>query len=132
MTEEQPLWESLWLKMTIVAYHKATLQGHEHMAQQYAKAIAKNLLSNIPNQAHLYVLERLHTEGENLFLWKDVLAELDEQEALNGGSKMGGSVDGHISRREGEPHEAQQEPSVSDARDTWKPSAPSGVDESAL
>lgn len=83
MTEEQPLWESLWLKMTIVAYHKATLQGHEHMAHQYAKAIAKDLLSNIPNSAHLYVLERLHTEGENLYLWKDVLAELDKPQGEN-------------------------------------------------
>ena len=82
MTEE-PLWESLWLQMTILAYHKATLQGHEHMAHQYAKSIAQNLLSNIPNSAHLYVLERLHTEGENLFMWKDVLAELDELQGEN-------------------------------------------------
>ena len=99
MTEEQPLWESLWLKMTVVAYHKATLQGHDHMRLRYAKEIAKNLLSNIPNSAHLYVLERLHTEGENLYLWKDVLAELDEQEAFNA---IGGRVEGNISKQSGE------------------------------
>ena len=82
MTEE-PLWESLWLQMTILAYHKSVLQGHDHMANKYAKSIAQNLLSNIPKQAHLYVLERLHTEGENLFMWKDVLAELDELQGEN-------------------------------------------------
>jgi hypothetical protein len=128
MTEERPLWESLWLEMTIVAYHKSVLQGHDHMRYRYAKEIAQSLLENIPNSAHLYVLERLHTNGENLYLWKDVLAELDEQEALNA---IGREVGEHISRREGEPHEAQQELRDADDGNTWKPSAPNSVDESA-
>lgn len=128
MTEE-PLWESLWLKMTILAYHKATLRGHEHMRYRYAKEIAQSLLENLPNSAHLYVLERLHTNGENLYLWKDVLAELDEQEALNA---IGGKVGEHISRREGEPHEDEQELRDADDSNAWRPSTPSGVDESAL
>ena len=129
MTEEQPLWESLWLKMTVVAYHKAQVIGHDHMRYRYAKEIAQSLLNNIPNSAHLYVLERLHTNGENIVMWKDVLAELDEQEALNA---IGGRVEGDISRREGEPHEAQQELRDADDGNAWKPSTPSGVDESAL
>lgn len=124
-----PLWESLWLEMTIVAYHKSVLQGHDHMRYRYAKEIAKSLLENIPNSAHLYVLERLHTNGENILMWKDVLAELDEQEALNA---IGGRVEGDISRREGEPHEVQQELRDADDGNAWKPSTPSGVDESAL
>ena len=48
------------------------------MRYRYAKEIAQSLLENIPNSAHLYVLERLHTNGENILMWKDVLAELDE------------------------------------------------------
>ena len=72
--------------MTIVAYHKSVLQGHDHMRYRYAKEIAQSLLENIPNSAHWYVLERLHTNGENLYLWKDVLAELDEIQGENNAS----------------------------------------------
>lgn len=100
------------------------------MKYRYVDEIAKDLLANMPNSAHLYALERINTIGElQTEMWRQVLTELDRLEALNA---IGGKVGGDISRREGEPHEAQQEPSVSDARDTWKPSAPNGVDESAL
>ena len=121
-----------WLRMTKVAHYLAEQRGDPRLQYRYVSEIARNLLENLPTTAHLYVLERLHVVGENHDMWRQVLTELDRQEALNGRSKVGSSVDGYISRREGEPHEAQQEPSVSDARDTWKPSAPSGVDESAL
>lgn len=122
-----------WLVLTSTAYMLAEKRGDQILKYRYVDEIARNLLENLPTTAHLYALERIHTVGElQPNMWRQVLAELDKLEALNERSKVGGGVDGHISRREGEPHEAQQEPSVSDARDTWKPSAPSGVDESAL
>lgn len=98
------------------------------MKYRYVKEIAKDLLANLPNSAHLYALERINTIGElQPDMWRQVLTELDRLEALNGRG-----VDGHISKREGEPHKAQQEPSVADVGKAWKPSAPSSVDESAL
>jgi hypothetical protein len=123
---------TVWYQMTKVAYYMAEQRGDQILKYRYVDEIARSLLSNLPTTAHLYVLERLHVVGENHDMWRQVLTELDKLEGLNGSTEVGGSVDGHISRREGEPHEAQQEPSVSDARDTWTPSAPSGVDESAL
>ena len=78
MTEE-PLWESLWLKMTILAYHKSVAQGHDHMKYRYVDEIAKSLLENMPNSAHLYALERINTIGElQTDMWRQVLAELDK------------------------------------------------------
>ena len=114
------------MKMTILAYHKSVAQGHDHMKYRYVDEIARSLLENLPNSAHLYALERINTVGElQTDMWRQVLTELDKLEAKNGRR-----VEGDISRREGEPHEAQQELRDADARDTWRPSTPSGVDES--
>ena len=78
MTEE-PLWESLWLQMTIVAYHKAQAIGHDYMKYRYVDEIAKSLLENLPNSAHLYALERINTVGElQTEMWRQVLVELDK------------------------------------------------------
>jgi hypothetical protein len=114
--------------MTILAYHKSVAQGHDHMKYRYVDEIARSLLENLPNSAHLYALERINTIGElQTDMWRQVLTELDKLEAQNGGR-----VEGDISRREGEPHEAQQELRDADDSNAWKPSTPSGVDESAL
>ena len=125
MTEEYK--KEMWLQMTKVAYYLAEQNGEHEMKYRYVDEIARSLLSNLPNSAHLYVLERLHTIGEHHDLWRQVLTELDKLEAQNGGR-----VEGDISRREGEPHEAQQELRDADVSNAWKPSTPSGVDESAL
>ena len=86
MTEE-PLWESLWLKMTILAYHKSVAQGHDHMKYRYVDEIAKSLLENMPNSAHLYALERINTIGElQPEMWRQVFIELDKLQGENNAS----------------------------------------------
>jgi hypothetical protein len=114
--------------MTILAYHKSVAQGHDHMKYRYVDEIARSLLANLPNSAHLYALERINTIGElQTDMWRQVLTELDKLEAQNAGK-----VGEHISRREGEPHEDEQELRDADDSNAWRPSTPSGVDESAL
>jgi hypothetical protein len=116
--------------MTILAYHKSVAQGHDHMKYRYVDEIARSLLENLPNSAHLYALERINTIGElQTEMWRQVLVELDRLEALN---EIGGRVEGDIFRRQDEPHEAQQELRDADDSNAWRPSTPSGVDESAL
>ena len=100
------------------------------MKYRYVDEIARSLLANLPNSAHLYALERINTIGElQTDMWRQVLTELDRLEALNG---IGGKVGEHISRRDGEPHENEQELRDADDSNAWTPSTPSGVDESAL
>lgn len=124
MTEEYK--KEMWLQMTKVAYYLAEQNGEYELKYRYVDEIAKSLLSNLPNSAHLYVLERINTIGEHHDMWRQVLTELDRLEAQNGGE-----VGEHISRREGEPHEDEQELRDADDGNTWKPSTPNSVDESA-
>lgn len=78
MTEE-PLWESLWLKMTKMAYYMANQRGEDKLKYRYVDEIAKSLLENMPNSAHLYALERINTVGElQTEMWRQVLIELDK------------------------------------------------------
>lgn len=123
MTEEYK--KEMWLQMTKVAYYLAEQNGEYELKYRYVDEIAKSLLSNLPNSAHLYVLERINTVGEHHDMWRQVLTELDKLEAQNGGK-----VGEHISRREGEPHEDEQELRDADVSNAWRPSTPSGVDES--
>ena len=98
------------------------------MKYRYVDEIARSLLENLPNSAHLYALERINTIGElQTDMWRQVLTELDKLEAQNGGK-----VGEHISRRDGEPHEDEQELRDADVSNAWTPSTPSGTDESAL
>ena len=76
MTEEYK--KEMWLQMTKVAYYMAEQRGEHEMKYRYVDEIARSLLSNLPNSAHLYVLERLHTIGEHHDLWRQVLVELDK------------------------------------------------------
>jgi hypothetical protein len=130
MTEDQldVFTNSMWLAVTKTAYAVAHTKGQEKVKYRYVDEIARSLLENLPNSAHLYALERINTVGElQVDMWRQVLTELDKLEAQNGGR-----VGEHISRREGEPHEAQQELRDADDSNAWRPSTPSGVDESAL
>jgi hypothetical protein len=128
MTKEDVFTNSMWLAVTKTSYAVAHTKGQEKVKYRYVDEIARSLLENLPNSAHLYALERINTIGETQpDMWRQVLAELDKLGAQNG-REMGE----HISRREGEPHEAQQESSDADVGNAWKPSTPSGVDESAL
>jgi hypothetical protein len=118
----------LWLNFTAGAYALAELRGEDKLKYRYVDEIARSLLENLPNSAHLYALERINTIGElQVDMWRQVLTELDKLEAQNGRR-----VEGDISRREGEPHEAQQELRDADVSNAWTPSTPSGTDESAL
>lgn len=127
MTKEDVFTHSMWLAMTKAAYAMAVERGEDKLKYRYVDEIAKSLLENMPNSAHLYALERINTVGElQIEMWRQVLTELDKLEAQNGGE-----VGEHISRREGEPHEAEQELRDADAGNTWKPSTPNSVDESA-
>ena len=129
MTEEQEeaFTNSMWLAVTKTSYAVAHAKGQEKVKYRYVDEIARSLLENLPNSAHLYALERINTIGETQpDMWRQVLTELDKLEAQNGRE-----VGEHISRREGEPHEAQQELRDADDGNTWKPSTPNSVDESA-
>ena len=119
---------SMWLAVTKTAYAVAHTKGQEKVKYRYVDEIARSLLEHFPNSAHLYALERINTIGElQVDMWRQVLTELDKLEAQNGRR-----VEGDISRREREPHEAQQELCNADDSSAWKPSTPSGVDESSL
>ena len=100
MTEEQveAFTNSMWLAVTKTAYAVAHTKGQEKLKYRYVDEIARNLLENLPNSAHLYALERINTVGElQVDMWRQVLTELDKLEAQNGRE-----VGGDISRREGE------------------------------
>ena len=64
--------------MTKVAYYLAEQNGDRRLKYRYVDEIARSLLENLPNSAHLYVLERLHTVGEHHDMWRQVLTELDK------------------------------------------------------
>ena len=117
----------LWLHATANAYDLAVLRGNTKMEYRFVQQLAESVLNNFPTTAHLYVLERLHVIGENHEMWRQVLTELDKLEAQNGRE-----VGEHISRREGEPQDDEQELRDADDGNTWKPSTPNSVDESAL
>ncbi len=119
--------DTWWVSITATAYAVAKTKGQSKLQYRYVDELARSVISNFPSAPHLYALEQLMSVG-NLHpdLWRQVLIKIDELEAKNGGR-----MEGDISRREGEPHEAQQKLCDADARDTWKPSTPSGADESA-
>ena len=49
------------------------------MKYRYVDEIARSLLENLPNSAHLYALERINTVGElQTEMWRQVLVELDK------------------------------------------------------
>jgi hypothetical protein len=120
--------DTWWLSITATAYAVAKTKGQSKLQYRYVDEIARSVISNFPSAPHLYALEQLMSVG-NLHpdLWRQVLIKIDELEAKNGGR-----VEGDISRREGEPHEDEQELRDADVSNAWTPSTPSGTDESAL
>ena len=81
MTEEQEeaFTNSMWLAVTKTAYAVAHTKGQEKVKYRYVDEIAKSLLENLPNSAHLYALERINTVGElQTEMWRQVLVELDK------------------------------------------------------
>lgn len=65
--------------MTKMAYYMANQRGEDKLKYRYVDEIAKSLLSNLPNSAHLYALERINTVGElQTEMWRQVLVELDK------------------------------------------------------
>ena len=121
--------DTLWYQITSTAYAVAYTRGQTKEMKRFAKEIAESVISNFPNAPHLFALEQMmDVRDVQPDLWRDVLTMIDQLlEAKNGGR-----VEGDISRREGEPHEAQQELCDADDSNAWRPSTPSGVDESAL
>ena len=74
----------LWLNFTAGAYALAELRGEEKMKYRYVDEIARSLLENLPNSAHLYALERINTVGElQTEMWRQVLVELDKLQGEN-------------------------------------------------
>ena len=81
MTEKQveAFTNSMWLAVTKTAYAVAHTKGQEKVKYRYVDEIAKSLLENMPNSAHLYALERINTVGElQTEMWRQVLIELDK------------------------------------------------------
>lgn len=69
----------LRLQVPITAYAMAKPIGQEHMKYRYVNEIAKALLEDYPNSAHLYALDRLTAIGaQQPDLWRQVLIELDK------------------------------------------------------
>ena len=98
MTKEDVFTHSMWLAVTKTSYALAHTKGQEKLKYRYVDEIARSLLENLPNSAHLYALERINTVGElQIEMWRQVLVELDKLEAQNGGR-----VEGDISKRSGE------------------------------
>ena len=86
MTEEQEeaFTHSMWLAVTKTAYAVAHTKGQEKVKYRYVDEIAKSLLENLPNSAHLYALERINTVGElQTEMWRQVLVELDKLQGEN-------------------------------------------------
>jgi hypothetical protein len=70
---------SMWLAMTKAAYAMAVERGEDKLKYRYVDEIARSLLENLPNSAHLYALERINTVGElQVDMWRQVLVELDK------------------------------------------------------
>ena len=89
MTEERldVFTHSMWLAMTKAAYAMAVERGEEKLKYRYVDEIAKSLLENLPNSAHLYALERINTIGETQpEMWRQVLIELDKLQGENNAS----------------------------------------------
>ena len=79
-----PKIDSLWLQVTATAFAIAHTKGQEKMKYRYVDEIAKSLLENLPNSAHLYALERINTIGElQPDMWRQVLTELDKLQGEN-------------------------------------------------
>ena len=79
--------DQLWLTVTSTAYMVAEQKGQEKMKYRYVDEIARSLLENLPNSAHLYALERINTVGElQTDMWRQVLIELDKLQGENNAS----------------------------------------------
>ena len=81
MTDEQveAFTQSMWLAVTKTSYALAHTKGQEKLKYRYVDEIARSLLENLPNSAHLYALERINTVGElQTEMWRQVLVELDK------------------------------------------------------
>ena len=81
MTDEQveAFTQSMWLAVTKTSYALAHTKGQKKLKYRYVDEIAKSLLENMPNSAHLYALERINTIGEaQPDMWRQVLTELDK------------------------------------------------------
>ena len=75
---------SMWLEMTKAAYAMAVERGEDKLKYRYVDEIARSLLENLPNSAHLYALERINTIGETQpEMWRQVLVELDKLQGEN-------------------------------------------------
>ena len=86
MTEKQveAFTHSMWLAVTKTAYAVAHTKGREKVKYRYVDEIARSLLENLPNSAHLYALERINTIGElQVDMWRQVLIELDKLQGEN-------------------------------------------------
>ena len=124
-----PMIDSMWLQVTATAYAIASTKGQEKMKYRYVDEIARSLLEHFPNSAHMYALERVTAIGElQVDMWRQVLTELDRLEAKNGSTQVGGDSTG----REGQQKDSRRELSATDGESSRRPSASSGVDESAL
>ncbi len=89
MTDEQveAFTHSMWLAVTKTSYALAHTKGQEKLKYRYVDEIARNLLENMPNSAHLYALERINTIGEQQpEMWRQVLTELDKLQGENNAS----------------------------------------------
>jgi hypothetical protein len=79
--------DQLWLQITSTAYAVAKTRENERMKYRYVDEIARSLLANLPNSAHLYALERINTVGElQTDMWRQVLTELDKLQGENNAS----------------------------------------------
>lgn len=88
MTEDQldVFTNSMWLAVTKTAYAVAHTKGQEKVKYRYVDEIARSLLENMPNSAHLYALERINTVGElQTEMWRQVLVELDKLQGEKNG-----------------------------------------------
>ena len=86
MTEDQldVFTNSMWLAVTKTSYAVAHTKGQEKLKYRYVDEIARSLLENLPNSAHLYALERINTVGElQTEMWRQVLVELDKLQGEN-------------------------------------------------
>ena len=87
MTKEDVFTHSMWLAVTKTSYALAHTKGQEKLKYRYVDEIARNLLENMPNSAHLYALERINTIGEQQpEMWRQVLIELDKLQGENNAS----------------------------------------------
>ena len=86
MTDEQveAFTQSMWLAVTKTSYALAHTKRQEKLKYRCVDEIAKSLLENLPNSAHLYALERINTVGElQTEMWRQVLIELDKLQGEN-------------------------------------------------